>query len=117
MFEPWPWAPATVEVQVFQLGPVNIVGLPGEFTTMAGRRVRNAVESSTGNKVILAGLSNNYINYVATPEEYDLQKYEAGATIYGRNTLPVLTALFEDMAKALAEVKKTRKFQNNRLST
>lgn len=104
MDDPWQWAPSIVELQNLQLGSIFLAGVPGEFTTMAGRRVRNAIFNATGDKVIVAGLSNNYINYVATPEEYEFQEYEAGATAYGRNTLPVITTLLQEMAVALKDV-------------
>ncbi len=37
--------------------------------------------------IVIAGLSNTYTGYVATPEEYDVQRFEAAATAYGRHTL------------------------------
>lgn len=56
-----------------------IAAVPGEFTTMAGRRFRNAInlESDTsggltGTKTIIAGLSNVYTHYVTTFEEYQV---------------------------------------------
>lgn len=56
-----------------------IAAVPGEFTTMAGRRFRNAInlesETSgglTGTKTIIAGLSNVYTHYVTTFEEYQV---------------------------------------------
>lgn len=39
--------------------------------------------------VVLAGLSNSYSHYIATPEEYMLQRYEAASTLYGRATLGI----------------------------
>lgn len=57
-----------------------------EFTTMAGRRLRNAVKTvltSGGNgefssnvHVVIAGLTNAYSQYVTTFEEYQIQRYE-----------------------------------------
>ena len=56
-----------------------IAAVPGEFTTMAGRRFRNAInlEAETsgrlsGTKTIIAGLSNVYTHYVTTFEEYQV---------------------------------------------
>lgn len=43
---PYMWHPKIVPTQILQVGQLAIVGLPGEFTTMAGRRVRNAVRSA-----------------------------------------------------------------------
>lgn len=105
MNEPWEWAPHIFSIQLFFLGNVSVVGLPGEFTTMAGRRVARLLKGVVGEdkKVVLAGLCNNYINYVTTPEEYDYQAFEGGATIFGRNTVPVVSHLYMEMAKALLD--------------
>lgn len=43
---PYMWHPRVIPTQIFMIGQLAIVGLPGEFTTMAGRRVRQAVLSS-----------------------------------------------------------------------
>lgn len=55
-----------------------------EFTTMAGRRLRDAVKTTlvSGSSefknvhVIIAGLTNTYSQYVTTFEEYQVQRYE-----------------------------------------
>ncbi|KAF3439521.1 hypothetical protein FNV43_RR17799 [Rhamnella rubrinervis] len=51
-----------------------------EFTIMAGRRLRDPVETmlSTGNKgngihIVIAGLTNKYSQYINTFEEYEVQ--------------------------------------------
>ncbi|OXA40725.1 Neutral ceramidase [Folsomia candida] len=103
MDEPWAWAPRIFAVQYFQIGTISLLGLPGEFTTMAGRRVQRALKNVTESTVILAGLCNNYINYVTTPEEYDYQAFEGGATIFGKNTVPLVTYWMTEMAKAVKE--------------
>ncbi|VDQ15748.1 unnamed protein product [Trichobilharzia regenti] len=43
MTHPYPWQPSIVETQILSIGPLLIVALPGEFTTMSGRRIRKAV--------------------------------------------------------------------------
>lgn len=57
-----------------------------EFTTMAGRRLRDAVKSvltSGGNgengHVVIAGLTNTYSQYITTFEEYQVQRYEVSS--------------------------------------
>lgn len=40
---PYQWHPRIIPTQIIMIGQVAIVGLPGEFTTMSGRRVRQAV--------------------------------------------------------------------------
>lgn len=41
---PYMWHPRVVSTQMIMIGQLAIVGLPGEFTTMSGRRVREAVQ-------------------------------------------------------------------------
>jgi neutral ceramidase len=38
----WPsrWTPGIMPIQLFRLGNFYIIGVPGEFTTMSGRRLR-----------------------------------------------------------------------------
>ena len=54
--------------------------VPGEFTTMAGRILRDhlkeiirSYEPETDPVITIAGLSNLYTHYITTPEEYDAQ--------------------------------------------
>ncbi len=54
-----------------------LAGVPGELTTMAGRRLRNQINEVVGDaipnvKTIIAGLSNVYSQYVTTFEEYQV---------------------------------------------
>ena len=37
--------------------------------------------------VVIAGLANTYSSYVATFEEYGVQRYEGASTIFGPHTL------------------------------
>lgn len=34
--------------------------------------------------VVIAGPANTYAHYVATPEEYTVQRYEGASTIFGK---------------------------------
>lgn len=105
---PYAWQPKIVSTQLLQIGDVVVTALPGEFTTMSGRRVRNAVQNAIFHtnkskvQVILAGLSNVYSSYVATPEEYQLQRYEAASTIFGPKTLILYLKQYELLAQAMA---------------
>ena len=88
-------------VTVARIGQLAILALPAEVTTMAGRRLRQTVKAQLGDwatDVVLAGYSNGYAGYVTTPQEYDLQQYEAGHTLHGRWTLPA----YQQVAAALA---------------
>ncbi|KAJ7886830.1 Neutral/alkaline nonlysosomal ceramidase [Mycena olivaceomarginata] len=77
--KPYEWAPSTVDVQMFRVGNF------GEPTTMAGRRLREAVQArllSSGifddkddeTHVVIVGTANTYAHYVTTREEYAVQR-------------------------------------------
>lgn len=79
---PYLWTPNVVDVQVFRVGQLAIIVSPGEATTMAGRRWKNAVRqkiidlfadeaSATSPVVVLGGPANSYTHYIATEEEYE----------------------------------------------
>lgn len=86
-----PWTNPIVGLQLFAIGPIAILGLPGEPTTTAGVRLRATVAEPLRalgvNRVICAGYSNNYAGYITTEQEYDFQRYEGASTYFGRYTL------------------------------
>jgi len=95
---PYAWSPNVVDVQVMRVGQLIIVVAPGEATTMAGRRWKEAIaeagaSSGMGGKeggkpiVVLGGPANTYTHYIATEEEYGIQRYEGASTLYGPHTL------------------------------
>ncbi|XP_042313302.1 neutral ceramidase [Sceloporus undulatus] len=107
--KPYPWHPEIIDIQIVTIGSLVIVALPGEFTTMAGRRLREAIKNefethrTTEMNVILSGLCNIYTHYITTYEEYQVQRYEGASTIYGPHTLSAYIQLFRGLAKAVAE--------------
>eukprot|EP01089_Gocevia_fonbrunei_P013719 TRINITY_DN3575_c0_g1_i1.p1 TRINITY_DN3575_c0_g1~~TRINITY_DN3575_c0_g1_i1.p1 ORF type:complete len:691 (-),score=167.31 TRINITY_DN3575_c0_g1_i1:59-2131(-) len=91
---PTPWEPTILPIQILRIGQFFIVGVPGEFTTMSGRRLRDTISQSLidgGLKgefyVVIAGLSNAYSHYITTNEEFHVQRYEGASTLYGPHTL------------------------------
>jgi len=85
------WVPRTVPVLAITIGDLLLVGLPGEFTMVMGRRIEADLVGADGTeKVLLVGLANEYLSYFATPEEYDLQHYEGASTLYGPASGPLL---------------------------
>ncbi len=93
--------PTILPVQLFVLGNIAIIGFPGEITTVAGYRVEALVKDQLKEigveHVLLSSYANSYMGYVTTPEEYDLQLYEGGHTLFGKWTL----AAFQTKIKAL----------------
>ncbi|XP_076761609.1 neutral ceramidase [Xylocopa sonorina] len=105
MYLPYEWQPTIVSTQVALIGNVVIAGVPGEFTTMSGRRLREAIktvmnDASDEISVIVAGLCNTYSDYVTTPEEYQIQRYEGASTIFGPHTLTIYLKQYQELVTA-----------------
>ncbi|KAL2486380.1 Neutral/alkaline non-lysosomal ceramidase [Abeliophyllum distichum] len=108
---PYDWAPAILPVQILRIGQLVILSVPGEFTTMSGRRLRDAVKTvlTSGSSkefdanihVVIAGLTNTYSQYVTTIEEYQIQRYEGASTLFGPHTLNAYIQEFKKLAAAL----------------
>ncbi|CAK5272171.1 unnamed protein product [Mycena citricolor] len=107
--EPYEWSPSIVNIQMFRIGDVVIVVMPGELTTMAGRRMRAAVHSALAShgipvsRVVISGTSNTYAHYVTTREEYSAQRYEGASTLYGPFTLEAYIDKFTSLVPFLAD--------------
>jgi neutral ceramidase len=86
--------PRLLPIQVLRIGSTCLVGLPFEVTVESGRRIAAAIEGD----VIVTSVANEYSGYCTTPEEYQLQYYEGGHTIFGPQTQPYLA----ERAAALA---------------
>ncbi|MGW0002897.1 neutral/alkaline non-lysosomal ceramidase N-terminal domain-containing protein [Nocardia grenadensis] len=105
LLPPAPWVPSVVPIQIVRLGELYLAAAGGEFTIVAGLRVRRAVAAALGvemDQVLLQGYANAYHEYVTTPEEYDAQQYEGASTLFGRYTLPAYQQEFTRLATALA---------------
>jgi len=51
--------------------------------------------------VVISGLSNTYSGYIATFEEYHVQRYEGASTIFGPHTLSAYQQIFATLADSL----------------
>ncbi|KAF8526003.1 Neutral/alkaline nonlysosomal ceramidase [Hysterangium stoloniferum] len=108
---PYPWQPSVVNIQILRVGQLVILVIPGEFTTMAGRRIREAMrakliaEGVLGQDayVVIAGPANTYAHYITTREEYAIQRYEGGSTIYGQFTLEAYMDIYSKLTSFLAD--------------
>ncbi|CAB9514030.1 Neutral ceramidase [Seminavis robusta] len=91
--QPYDWDPNTIPISIFRIGDLFILNVPSELTTMAGRRLRQAMTDTITSRgvtdpiITIAGLANSYTHYVTTFEEYTGQRYEAASTLYGPHTL------------------------------
>lgn len=92
--------PHHLMVQATRINDLLLVSVPFEVTVMAGVRIEHDLrqfltEDRTAQKnikhIAIGSVANGYFGYAVTPEEYKLQWYEGGSTLYGPNTLPFLS--------------------------
>ncbi|GIM09601.1 hypothetical protein Vretimale_13439 [Volvox reticuliferus] len=113
---PYLWQPRITQISLLRLGRLVIACVPGEFSTMAGRRLKRALKArftmaaNTGNSVpndsddpviVLSGLTGTYSSYITTWEEYQVQRYEGASTLYGPHTLDAYIQEFLRLADAM----------------
>lgn len=102
LLEGTPLAPTVLPVQLLRLGPVTLLGLPCEPTTVAGHRLRRTVVEALGDEegpVVIAGLANAYAGYCTTAEEHRAHGYEGACTLYGPHTLDAFRTVARDLAR------------------
>jgi neutral ceramidase len=81
--------PSFAQLTVLRIGNRLIGTVPGEVTTVAGKRMQAAMLAGARgigipvDSALVMGLSNGHVMYVATAEEYGAQYYEGASTIYG----------------------------------
>lgn len=107
-----PWIPEKLPIQIMILGEVALAGIPGEITTIAGKRLKATMEQYLKGrnirKVILCPFANAYCGYLTTNEEYKHQLYEGGHTVYGQWTLAAFQTKFKKLAREMTREYKYR---------
>ncbi len=97
--------PKILPIQFLKIGQLVLTGVPAEFTTMAGRKLRETVLPELGSigvrYVAIAGYANDYSQYVTTKAEYDMQHYEGASNLFGPYTLHAYQQEFRKLAIAL----------------
>ncbi|MDX2003414.1 MAG: neutral/alkaline non-lysosomal ceramidase N-terminal domain-containing protein [Chitinophagales bacterium] len=100
-----PWIPQTLPLHIVTLGQIAFVGIPGEITTIAGKRLQQTIHNELKEKgiteVVICSYANAYCGYITTNEEYQLQCYEGGHTVYGEWTLAAFQTKFKQLAKEM----------------
>ena len=74
--------PAEAEMTAVALGETAWVTIPGELQTALGLEVKRRARGLFTH-VILAGVSNAYLGYFVTPEDYERPAYVTCAAVYG----------------------------------
>ena len=103
---PMRWIAETYPVQLIRLGSLYLICLPVEVTIVSALHLRRAVArvlATDIDHVLVQGYANGYAHYVTTPQEYDFQNYEGGATVFGRHELSALIEASAKLAAAMRE--------------
>ncbi|KAF7316474.1 Neutral ceramidase [Mycena indigotica] len=108
---PYSWSPDTVDIQMLKVGNFVMALIPGELTTMAGRRLRNAIRAALISQgvidnsayVVVSGPANTYGHYITTREEYAIQRYEGASTLFGPYTLEAYIDKYTSLVPFLAD--------------
>jgi neutral ceramidase len=93
------------EMQVLRIGDRLLLAAPGEPSVEMGRRFEAAVKPHLPRGVedtVVVGLANDYLGYFTTPEEYDMQHYEGGHTVFGKWTSLLARDSFIGLTRSLA---------------
>lgn len=101
--------PSMAPISLVRIGHGLLAAAPFELTTVTGTRIRDRLTrflaerktSEAIDGVILVGLANNYLQYAATSDEYNLQHYEGASTLYGPETARFLGNHFLCLADSL----------------
>lgn len=96
------------------IGHIAIVGMPAEISVVSGRRFKKTVEDILKEKgiteVIISPYANCYSGYITTYEEYQLQRYEAGHTVFGEWTQAAYSTKLKYMAGEMLKPEGDRDF-------
>jgi neutral ceramidase len=107
--EAHPGVPQALPVQLLRVGTFALLGIPGELTTMAGRRLRatvlNTMKGIPIEHVALGTYANEYSQYITTIEEYGSQQYEGASTLWGPHTLEAYQQVAASLATAILQGK------------
>ncbi len=106
--EPWRY-PHRISISAFRINELVLVGLPFEVTYEAGNRMAQAVQEATEKytdgvqQVVISSHTNGFFGYSTTREEYTVQWYEGGHTIYGPNTTPFLARESQELVAMMLQ--------------
>ncbi len=101
-----PLVPSVIPLQMIKIGQLVLVCCPGEITTISGQRLIQTVTKAIVKKheisnVWLCSYCNDYMGYITTYEEYQLQAYEGGHTLYGQWTLSAIQYKYQGLSEQL----------------
>lgn len=90
---------------VYRIGDMILAGAPFEVTTESGQRIERAIHEARGPddpvEVRVVSISNGFLYYLTTAEEYTAQTYEGGATLFGPGSAAMVARVSARLAGEL----------------
>jgi neutral ceramidase len=93
--------PQDAELMAVSLGDVAWVTIPGELETRLGLEIKQTAPRMW-RRVFLAGLSNDYLGYFGSADDYDRPGYVSCANLYGANAGDRLALTASGLLRQLA---------------
>ncbi|MFM1876186.1 MAG: hypothetical protein RL266_1923 [Bacteroidota bacterium] len=107
-----PWIPQILPIQLIIVGNLAMAGIPAEITTIAGQRLEDTLLEVLADRgvteVICSTYTNAYCGYITTYEEYQLQLYEGGHTVFGQHFLGAIQTKFKALAQEMLKPENER---------
>jgi neutral ceramidase len=75
--------PDKVEITFVRVGDLLLMGVPGEPTTPIGLEAKRAAREKSVKHPAIVALTNGWIGYIVTPEQYKAGRYEPTMSFYG----------------------------------
>lgn len=98
-----PWIPQILPLHLVQIGQLAWVAVPGEITTVASWRLRDLLKDMLAEKgveeIIICSYTNGFCGYFTTYEEYQMQCYEGGHTVFGEHQFGALQTKYKQLAQ------------------
>ncbi len=96
-------SPEILPIQIIKIGRFAIAALPFEVTTMGGRQLRDDIKNVLDDvtHIEINAVSNGYMGYLTTRDEYAIQHYEGGENWFGPYALNGVRQMFCDLAATL----------------
>ncbi|HLK57207.1 MAG TPA: neutral/alkaline non-lysosomal ceramidase N-terminal domain-containing protein [Chthonomonadaceae bacterium] len=96
--------PEKTEIEFLWVGGVLFMGFPCEPTGDIGMAAKEAARKAGFDKPAVVALTNDWIAYALTPEQYHAGNYEAGMSLYGDQLGPTLLKAFTDKLPTLLKL-------------
>ena len=90
-------------VHVMQIGPMVLVGIPGELFVEFGLEMKQRTRQMTGKSMMLVGYANAYIGYIVTPRAKATGGYEQSVARVNEHAGRTLTETAMQLVESFVE--------------